>query len=206
MLISNPAEHKDLKNLTLITGGARSGKSFFAEKIAASRNGSVVYIATMQRYANDVEAGGRIDMHRARRSSQWMTIEEPFNLAKTINALSGIENVCLVDCLSLWVSNVLLSAGDDHEALRAQEQMLVTDTAAVIAAISQRAEIEFVVVTNEVGGGIVPDNLLARSFRDALGTANQEFARSAQEVWLTCVGLPHRLKPPLSPYPPGVSP
>jgi adenosylcobinamide kinase / adenosylcobinamide-phosphate guanylyltransferase len=206
MLISNPAEHKDLKNLTLITGGARSGKSFFAEKIAASRNESVVYIATMQRYANDVEVGGRIDMHRARRSSQWMTIEEPFNLAKTINALSGIENVCLIDCLSLWVSNVLLSAGDDHEALRAQEQMLVTDTAAVIAAISQRAEIEFVVVTNEVGGGIVPDNLLARSFRDALGTTNQEFARSAQEVWLTCVGLPHRLKPPLSPYPPGVSP
>jgi adenosylcobinamide kinase/adenosylcobinamide-phosphate guanylyltransferase len=206
MLISNPVEHKDLKNLTLITGGARSGKSFFAEKIAVSKSESVAYVATMQRYLNDVESVQRIDMHRARRSPHWTTIEEPFNLAKTINALSGIENVCLIDCLSLWVSNVLLGAGDERDALRAQEQMLLVDTAAVLGAISQRSEIEFIVVTNEVGAGIVPDNLLARSFRDALGTVNQEFARSAQEVWLTCVGVPHRLKPPLSPYPPGVIP
>jgi adenosylcobinamide kinase/adenosylcobinamide-phosphate guanylyltransferase len=206
MLISNPAEHKDLKNLTLITGGARSGKSFFAERIAASKSESVVYLATMQRYATDLEVGGRIDIHRARRPTLWTTIEEPFNLAKTINALSGIEKVCLIDCLSLWVSNVLLSAGDHNEALRGQEQILFSDTVAVVSAISQRSEIEFIVVTNEVGGGIVPDNLLARAFRDVLGTVNQEFARSAQEVWLTCVGLPHRLKPPLSPYPPGVSP
>ncbi|MDR3616035.1 MAG: bifunctional adenosylcobinamide kinase/adenosylcobinamide-phosphate guanylyltransferase [Candidatus Obscuribacterales bacterium] len=206
MLISNPSEHKDLKNLILITGGARSGKSYFAEKLAASKSESVVYLATMQRYSNDVESVERIDMHRARRSPQWTTIEEPFNLAKTINALSGIENVCLIDCLSLWVSNVLLSAGDERDSLRAQEQILLVDNAAVLGAISQRAEIEFIVVTNEVGAGIVPDNILARSFRDALGTANQEFARAAQEVWLTCVGLPHRLKPPLSPYPPGVIP
>jgi len=206
MIISNHADHKDLKNLTLITGGARSGKSLFAEKIAIARNGSVVYVATMQRYPNDNEAGARIDMHRARRPALWTTIEEPFDLAKTICELNGSERVCLIDCLSLWVSNVLLSAGDHHEVLRAQEQTLLLNSGAVISAIAQQSEIEFIVVTNEVGAGIVPDNLLARAFRDALGTVNQEFARSAQEVWLTCVGLPHRLKPPLSPYPPGVIP
>jgi adenosylcobinamide kinase/adenosylcobinamide-phosphate guanylyltransferase len=206
MSISNHADYKDLKNLTLITGGARSGKSFFAEKIAIAKNNPVVYIATMQRYQSDAEAAERIDMHRARRPTLWATIEEPFDLAKKISELSGIENVCLIDCLSIWVSNVLLSAGDHHEALRAQEQVLLLDTVAVISAIGKQPEIEFIIVTNEVGAGIVPDNLLARAFRDALGTVNQEFARSAQQVWLTCAGLPHRLKPPLSPYPPGVSP
>jgi adenosylcobinamide kinase/adenosylcobinamide-phosphate guanylyltransferase len=206
MLISNPAEYKDLKNLTLITGGARSGKSLFAEKIAIARGGAVVYIATMQRYHGDNEIDERIEAHRLRRPALWKTSEEPLKLKETIADLSGTEKVCLIDCLSLWVSNVLLSAGDDREALRDREQALFLDTCAVISAIAKQSEIEFIVVTNEVGAGIVPDNVLARIFRDVLGTVNQKFAHSANEVWLTCVGLPYRLKPPLSPYPPGVYP
>jgi adenosylcobinamide kinase / adenosylcobinamide-phosphate guanylyltransferase len=169
--------------LTLITGGCRSGKSTHAVAIAsvvpASRK---FFIATAE--ALDDEMRMRIAHHRRSRSAEFQTIEEPQKLGASLISLRGRADVVVIDCLTLWISNLLQEHSD--EAILAEADGL--------AGILTQAPFSTVVVTDEVGWGIVPDNPVARRFRDLLGWANQKIARAADEVLLMAAGYPLRLK------------
>ena len=171
------------KKISFITGGARSGKSAFAEKIAAGRAGKRAYLATAQ--ALDAEMVARIEHHRQRRGSSWDTFEEPLAVAELLAKLSGRYEVVLLDCLTLWLSNVMAhSDGDD--AVYRQSDLLVD-------AIKNSAS-TCIVVSNEVGLGIVPDNALARRFRDLAGFVNQRVAQAADEAYLLTSGIPLKIR------------
>ncbi|MGY4290483.1 adenosylcobinamide kinase/adenosylcobinamide-phosphate guanylyltransferase [Bradyrhizobium sp. LM2.7] len=163
----------------LITGGARSGKSKRAEARARAFPGRPVYVATAE--ALDAEMEERIATHRARRGTDWIEREVPLDLAQALVATDG-GGARLVDCLTLWLSN-LLHAERDWERE-------VTELAGVLP----RFKSPVLLVTNEVGLGIVPDNALARCFRDAAGIMNQIIADVADEVEFVVAGLPMRLK------------
>jgi adenosylcobinamide kinase / adenosylcobinamide-phosphate guanylyltransferase len=165
--------------LTLVLGGARSGKSRYAESLITALPPPWIYVATAQ--ALDDEMARRIAEHHARRGDGWRTIEAPRNLAQALDgAPEGAPT--LVDCLTLWLSNVLLAdAAIDQECDR-------LDTA-----LSRRRG-PVVLVANEVGLGIVPDNALARRFRDAAGRLNQQMAERADSVVFVAAGIPLQLK------------
>jgi adenosylcobinamide kinase / adenosylcobinamide-phosphate guanylyltransferase len=165
--------------IVLITGGARSGKSRHAEARARACPGRPVYIATAE--ALDAEMEGRIARHRARRGNDWIEREVPLDLVQALTDTDG-GGARLVDCLTLWLSN-LLHAGRNWS----EEAALLT-----AALGSQRSPV--ILVTNEVGLGIVPDNALARSFRDAAGLLNQNVAAAADEVEFVVAGLPMKVK------------
>ncbi|UQN07450.1 bifunctional adenosylcobinamide kinase/adenosylcobinamide-phosphate guanylyltransferase [Deinococcus sp. QL22] len=168
--------------LIFVTGGARSGKSSFAEKIAQERaESSVTYLATAQAF--DTEMEDRIARHRTDRPAEWHTVEEPLDVLVALQAAP--TPTVLLDCLSLWVSNLLLSGLD--------EEVILARTDAVLHAQTVRGGL-LIAVTNEVGSGIVPDNALARSYRDILGRVNQRFAAASAEAYLLASGLPLQLK------------
>lgn len=164
-----------------VLGGARSGKSRYAQSRAEAAGGNPVFVATAEAF--DDEMRERIARHRADRDARWTTVEAPRELPDAIDALSGIKTVVLVDCLTLWVSNLLLADVDIPLASRE-----------LCHAIS-RFEGTLILVANEVGLGIVPDNALARAFRDAAGLLNQSVAATVDEVVLLTAGLPLTLKP-----------
>lgn len=161
----------------MVTGGARSGKSCLAESIASDIGGPRIYIATAQAW--DDEMTQRIKQHRDRRDG-WITIEEPVDLSGALQRTDG-QGVRLVDCLTLWLAN--LGDADPGPCITA-----LCDTLA-----GQHSPV--VLVTNELGLGIVPENALARRFRDQHGLMNQAVARIASQVWMAVSGLPIRLKP-----------
>jgi adenosylcobinamide kinase / adenosylcobinamide-phosphate guanylyltransferase len=163
-----------------ILGGARSGKSRYAQQRAEAIGGRGVFIATAEAY--DDEMRDRIARHRADRDQRWSTVEAPRALAAAIDAQSGSGQVVLVDCLTLWLSNVLLA----DEDVEAAGNRLCAAIAGFDGAL--------ILVSNEVGQGIVPDNALARRFRDAAGRLHQQVARVAHEVQFITAGLPLRLK------------
>ena len=165
--------------IILITGGARSGKSVRAEARARAFAGKPVYIATAE--ALDAEMADRIARHRARRGNEWLERETPLELVAALDETDG-GGARLVDCLTLWLSN-LLHAGRDW-----------TSATAALADALARQRSPVVLVSNEVGLGIVPDNALARRFRDAAGIMNQMIARAADEVEFVVAGLPVRIK------------
>jgi len=165
--------------VVLITGGARSGKSRRAETRAQNLPGRPVYIATAE--ALDLEMEERIARHRARRGGDWIEREVPLDLAQALTETDG-GGARLVDCLTLWLSN-LMHAGRDWS----READLLAETLR-----QQRSPV--VLVTNEVGLGIVPDNALARAFRDAAGLLNQTVAAVADEVEFVVAGLPMKVK------------
>lgn len=165
--------------LTLVLGGARSGKSSYAEKLMGSLPGPWVYIATAE--AHDDEMRVRIAGHRARRSADWTTIDVPLDLAMALEGPQAAKPV-LVDCLTLWLTNVMLG-GHDVVAMRDS----------LIHALSKRTA-PCILVSNEVGLGIVPDNALARRFRDEAGRLNQSIAAVADRVVFVAAGLPLNLK------------
>jgi adenosylcobinamide kinase / adenosylcobinamide-phosphate guanylyltransferase len=162
----------------LVLGGARSGKSRFAESRLADRAGRRIYMATAE--AGDEEMRQRILHHQARRGHGWRTIEAPLDLATRLADAGG--DAVLVDCLTLWLSN-LMAAGRDLEAA----------TSALCRALD-RAGGPVVLVSNETGLGIVPDNALAREFRDRAGWLNQAIAAKADRVFFIAAGLPLTLK------------
>ncbi|WP_374301451.1 bifunctional adenosylcobinamide kinase/adenosylcobinamide-phosphate guanylyltransferase [Paracoccus sp. (in: a-proteobacteria)] len=162
-------------HITLVTGGARSGKSDLAERLTARHGLPRIYIATAE--ARDGEMADRIARHRRARGDGWTTVEEPLALADALRRTDG-QGARLVDCLTLWLSNCMGDA--DIEGL--------TSTL-------RRMQSPVVLVTNELGQGIVPDNALARDFRDRHGWMNQAVARIADEVWMSVSGMPLRLKP-----------
>ncbi len=167
-----------MSRISLVTGGARSGKSAIAEAAALSHTGRATYIATAQAF--DAEMAQRIALHQARRGREWTTVQAPLDLAGALRESDG--QPCLVDCLTLWLTNVMLAERD----WQAQAETL-------LAALAAR-EAPVVLVTNEVGGGIVPDNAMARAFRDAAGLLNQRVAAMADEVILAVCGLPMKVK------------
>jgi len=174
----NASAEASLPRLTLVLGGARSGKSAYAERLLAGTK-TRVYLATAE--AHDAEMAERIRRHRARRGDNWTTLEEPLDIARALSAAAGSRPV-LVDCLTLWLSN-LIAAGRDVER----------ETDALIDALARR-EGSVIFVANEVGLGIVPENALARLFRDHAGRLNQRLAARAQRVLFIAAGLPLTLK------------
>jgi len=171
-----PAERPQV---TLVLGGARSGKSAYAERLAG-RAAEPVYLATAT--AGDEEMAARIARHRARRGPAWRTVEEPLDLVATLRQECRAGRCVLVDCLTLWLGN-LLGAERDPQAAREE----------LVAALPGLAG-PMVLVANEVGLGIVPDNVMARRFRDHAGIINQAVARQANGVVFMAAGLPLVLK------------
>ncbi len=182
------------ENLTLITGGARSGKSEFAERLAAQAGTPVYYLATMEILAEDLEAVERVSRHRRRRPDGWLTIEEPVRLDEAIRAIPAGRSTVLLDCLSLYVSNLLLGGSADGADPCMQDEPIALAVRGVLSAMAARPDLEFVVVTNEVGSGIVPENALSRAYRDILGACNQIVAGDANRVWLVVAGLELKIK------------
>lgn len=170
--------------IVLITGGARSGKSTRALEVARSLAPTEPYFLATAEPLDD-EMAERIATHRARRPPGFTTIEEPRDLTGALDSLAGRAGVVVLDCLTLWVSN-LIGAGEDDTTILAKARGL--------AAALSRAPYPSVVVSDEVGSGIVPQNPLARRFRDLLGWTNQEVARAADEVILMVAGYPLKVK------------
>jgi len=166
-----------------ITGGARSGKSAFAESLAGTLTGKRAYIATAQ--ALDAEMAAKIEMHRKDRGTLWDTYEEPLAVAELLSKLSDKYDVALLDCLTLWLSNIMARAEGDGDVQSRSEEL--------VSAVHDFKG-SCIVVSNEVGLGIVPDNPLARKFRDYAGMLNQKIARAADEVYFTASGIPMKLK------------
>jgi adenosylcobinamide kinase/adenosylcobinamide-phosphate guanylyltransferase len=169
-----------LAPLTLVLGGARSGKSRFAEQLVSGHAGPRIYLATAE--AGDAEMAERIAEHRARRGDSWITAEEPLALLERLQALSQRGTAIVVDCLTLWLANTMAADRDpaaEGERLSAALPNLVGPV---------------VFVSNEVGLGIVPDNALARRFRDAAGRLNQQIAARCQRVHFLAAGLSITLK------------
>ncbi len=165
----------------LVLGGARSGKSTFAENLVLSGGGAAHYIATGRAW--DDEMVQRIALHRERRGDAWTIHEEPLALTEMLAKLDQPDNVILVDCLTLWVTNLMLEEkGDVEEAFPA----LVRHAA--------KAQAKIIFVSNEVGLGIVPENRMAREFRDHAGRLHQQIAAVAQEVYFIAAGLPLKMK------------
>jgi adenosylcobinamide kinase/adenosylcobinamide-phosphate guanylyltransferase len=172
-----------MSRIILITGGARSGKSLLSEQLAEGFGAPRAYIATGE--AGDREMRERIERHRLRRGPAWQTIEEPCDLLGAIRRIDGQFKVMLVDCVTLWLTNLLLNNNDPQEVMAEVKNL--------VAAFSS-LDTTLILVTNEVGMGIVPENSLARSFRDLAGEANQLLAVAADEVHVTISGLPLKLK------------
>lgn len=165
----------------LVLGGARSGKSHFAQGRAEALTGELIYLATAQAF--DQEMRERIALHRADRGPRWSTVEAPLELAEAITAYSTPETVVLVDCLTLWASNLMLAERDTAAATEGLVRTILIARGPVI------------LVANEVGLGIVPDNALSRRFRDVAGRINQEVAAAVDGVVMMFAGLPLALKP-----------
>jgi adenosylcobinamide kinase/adenosylcobinamide-phosphate guanylyltransferase len=168
--------------LTFVTGGARSGKSGYALRLAAAAGAPVVLIATAE--ARDDEMRERIELHRRERPAGWRTLEEPLDLGGALRGLAA-EELAIVDCLSLWVSN-LLEQGHDADAIE-----LLAREAAELAAGREGG---CVAVSNEVGMGIVPANALARAYRDVIGRVNAIWAEAADDALLAVAGRVLRLE------------
>ena len=166
-------------SLTLVVGGARSGKSSHAEALIAAHPAPWTYIATAQAFDDEMEE--RIAHHRARREGRWRTVDAPLDLAQTLSVMPEGAPV-LVDCLTLWLSNIMLA---DHD-VDAEMRRLV--------AVLSAPRGPWVVVANEVGMGIVPENALARRFRDEAGRLNQMVATVADSVTFTVAGMPLAVK------------
>jgi adenosylcobinamide kinase/adenosylcobinamide-phosphate guanylyltransferase len=164
----------------LVLGGARSGKSAFAERLVVETGLSRHYIATGRAWDAEMEA--RIASHRADRGVLWTTHEEPLDLVSRLRMLDHADNVILVDCLTLWVTNLMMEERD----IRLEFQALADCLGVMIAPV--------VLVSNEVGLGVVPENRMARDFRDHAGRLHQQVASIAREVYFIAAGLPLKMK------------
>ncbi len=168
-----------LPKLTFIVGGAASGKSRLAESLAEKHGSTKIYLASAHIY--DEEMAAKVDLHKKRRQTGWKTLETPLKVAEVLSTVQG--DVVLFDCATLWLSNHMLSDSSD---LNAEQD-------ALLAAL-RTCQVPVIVVSNEVGEGIVPENALARQFREAQGRLNIELAAAADVVIKVSVGLPQVLK------------
>ena len=177
--------------LILVLGGARSGKSDFAQRLAKELGGDkVVFVATAE--ARDEEMQRRIEVHRQTRPPGWKTAEAPRRVGEAVQALGAGARVVLVDCVTLLVSNTVLALGESPEAVAAEAA--VTGEVRALLDACRESTATFIVVSNEVGLGLVPDNPLGRLYRDLLGQVNQTLAAQASAVYLLVAGLPLEIK------------
>jgi adenosylcobinamide kinase/adenosylcobinamide-phosphate guanylyltransferase len=172
--------------IELILGGARSGKSGYAERCAAVFSGQVLYIATAE--GRDGEMVERIQQHQSRRPDHWQTIEEPVALAALLEKHDGEGRLFLVDCLTLWLSNILFSASEQENEQRFRQQRQA------LLAILPTLKADILLVSNEVGQGVVPMNAMSRRFVDEAGWLHQAVAELSERVTFVTAGLPQRLK------------
>jgi len=182
--------------LVLITGGARSGKSRLAEELALAGDGPACYIATAA--VLDEEMEHRVARHRARRPKSWSTVEETLELGAALERVPEETTTVILDCLTLWLTNKLLAEyreGMAEAEIDGLEERIHQELVAFCATVRTKPY-RTIVVTNEVGWGVVPDTPLGRVFRDLAGRANQLVARAADSVWLAVAGYPLRIKPP----------
>jgi adenosylcobinamide kinase/adenosylcobinamide-phosphate guanylyltransferase len=177
------------KTLTLILGGARSGKSRHAQEMLAAGGGSVLFVATAT--AGDEEMAARIHAHRLNRPPHWSTLEAPFNVGAAILEADFHGNV-LLDCLTLLTSNVLMPCPEPLDEAVYQGKM-EAELAGLLDAFAA-GEGDWVIVSNEVGLGLIPPTPLGRFYRDALGRANQQLAAAAERVLLMVAGIPMQVK------------
>ena len=173
-----------MAHLTYITGGARSGKSGFAQSLAERCPGELLYVATAG--IHDAEMAQRVEMHRRVRGERWRALEEPLELSARLPAAAEGVGGVLLDCVTLWLTNLLFHHEESRERVLAEVERF----------IARLPEIEapLFIVSNELGQGIVPENRLARLFRDLAGEVNQRLAAVADEAWLVVSGLPVKLK------------
>ena len=186
-------------DLIFVTGGSRSGKSAFAERLVGRLtepwDTPVVYVATLEPL--DSEMTARIERHAARRLPEWRTVEAPHALAMAIVA-APCTDALLVDSLSGWVSNRLLALGDDTptlDAIASLEAALRAEVTTIVARAAER-EAPTVIVSDEVGSGLVPEYALGRAYRDVLSAANEAVSRAANDAWLVVAGRALALPPP----------
>lgn len=184
-----------IPELILVLGGARAGKSAYAERLVASYGPRVIYVATAE--AKDDEMRARIQVHRARRPPMWTTLEAPKAVGLTLLAAQPAADAILLDCLTLLVTNLVLAhIGEESEDSAAEEAADATVAAEIEALLRAQRQLglPMVIVSNEVGMGLVPPYSLGRLYRDVLGRANQQLAAAADRVYLLVAGLPMTLK------------
>jgi len=191
-------------SFVLITGGVRSGKSSFAEKLADKSGKEVIYLATAR--VEDEEMRGRVARHQSRRPASVRTIEEPLEPHLVLKKENSLDKLVLIDCLTLLLSNRILDDLDRHGAVRegedifADEKLLeaagdrALDYIKLLGGTIKGCSSDILVVTNEVGMGVVPSYPLARVFRDLSGRSNQILAAHADQVWMVVCGIPQRIK------------
>ncbi|MCO1603282.1 bifunctional adenosylcobinamide kinase/adenosylcobinamide-phosphate guanylyltransferase [Desulfosporosinus nitroreducens] len=200
-----------MSQFTLVTGGARSGKSSFAELLAAQAKRPVIYIATAQIW--DEEMALRVKKHQLQRPPHWRLIEEPINIRETLLQLKDEDGVILLDCVTLWLTNLLLAGqsqpatpscpgGEEfsidlengHDAFNNLLEPQILDVVKNVAHLAREIKPQVIFVSNEVGQGIVPENPLARAYRDLAGRSNQILASSADDVYVVVAGIPMEIK------------
>lgn len=200
-----------MSQFTLITGGARSGKSRFAELLAAHAKRPVIYIATAQIW--DEEMALRVKKHQLQRPATWRLIEEPVNIRETLFQLKDEDGVILLDCVTLWLTNLLLAGQsqpttpscpdgeefplnllNDNDLFNNEVEPQILDIVKDVAQLAREIKPQVIFVTNEVGQGIVPESPLARAYRDLAGRSNQVLAHSADQVYMVVAGFPMEIK------------
>lgn len=171
----------------MLLGGARSGKSAYAQELAGLTGGRVLFCATAE--ALDGEMQSRIEKHRLSRPPGWKTVEASRDIGKTLGQkISGYDTV-IIDCITILVANVMGDGSDEQKA-----ESCVTAEILGLTELLKRRQSNFILVSNEAGSGLVPDNRLGRLYRDELGKANQKLAAAADEVYLLTAGIPLKLK------------
>ena len=182
--------------LILVTGGARSGKSTFAEETAKKFGSSILYIATSTTFDDEMKA--RIERHRQQRPSNWETVEAYKDIDTVLDNRLADTDAVLLDCITVMVSNIMLETAMDWEGICNEEidsvENRVKDEIEKLINLAMRADIPFIIVTNELGMGVVPPYELGRAIRDIAGRANQMLAKAADEVYLCVSGIPVRIK------------
>jgi adenosylcobinamide kinase/adenosylcobinamide-phosphate guanylyltransferase len=183
------------KKCILLIGGARSGKSSFAQKLAVKLNKPVLFVATAE--ASDEEMRDRIEKHQKARPSDWSTLEVTNHIGKEITRKIGEYQVVIIDCITLLVNNTFGQYSHQNtEQIDAPfiEKKLTNEIGELVECINQ-VDADFIIVTNEVGTGLVPANAVGRLYRDLLGKANQILAQRADDIYLMVAGLPLSIKP-----------
>ena len=178
------------KRLTLVLGGARSGKSVHAQRLALERGRAVLYVATAE--AGDEEMAARIAAHRTERPTHWQTLEAPRKVAKAITVKGGEAEVILIDCLTLLASNVI--APMPETVTEKQATAALNEEVDALIEVYQASVADWILISNEAGLGLVPPYPLGRIYRDALGRANQRLAAVADEVLFMVAGLAVKIK------------
>ena len=176
--------NQDSRKTSFVLGGARSGKSLHAETLAKTQStasGQLVYLATAQIFDEEMQA--RIDLHKQRRGPEWVLAEAPVDLVDTLRRFEHPDNVILIDCLSVWITNLIIGEHD----IAAHRDSLIAHLAISISSL--------IFVASETGLGIVPDNALSRQFRDESGRLNQMVARASDDVFFVTAGIAQKIKP-----------